>query len=279
MTRTRSRLLVPLCAALALAGCSGDSEPTAGDPAPSPAASSSPAAPSSTPAAESTAPSPTVTKSADPSEPAESAPASASATRTPTPTPAPSGRPPRLNQAVLDAAALPGFRDGFTWQAGPVRTREPATLSGICHRFTLSSIGAEKVRHREFTAGDFGPEFASHTVAQFPDDVTARRAADVLDAWARDCDEPLNDYPRARVGRLDTVAVDADSARVQLVMYGPVGDDMDASVFETSTVVRAGARVSIVRMLASGTEYDYPAGQEPGTLAAQRAAAALTTGG
>jgi hypothetical protein len=276
MTRTRSRLLVPLCAALALAGCSGDSEPTAGDPAPSPAASSSPAAPSSTPAAESTAPSPTVTESADPSEPAESAPASASAT--PTPTPTPSGRPPRLNQAVLDAAALPGFRDGFTWQAGPVRTREPATLSGICHRFTLSSIGAEKVRHREFTAGDFGPEFASHTVAQFPDDVTARRAADVLDAWARDCDEPLNDYPRARVGRLDTVAVDADSGRVQLVMYGPVGDDMDASVFETSTVVRAGARVSIVRMLASGTEYDYPAGQEPGTLAAQRAAAALTTG-
>lgn len=274
MTRTRSRLLVPLCAALALAGCSGDSEPTAGDSAPSPTASSSPAATSSTPAAESTAPSPTVTESADPSEPAESAPASASAT----PSPTPAGRPPRLNQAVLDAAALPGFRDGFTWQAGPIRSREPATLSGICHRFTLSSIGAEKVRHREFTAGDFGPEFASHTVAQFPDDVTARRAADVLDAWARDCDEPLNDYPRARVGGLDTVAVEADSARVQLVMYGPVGDDMDASVFETSTVVRAGARVSIVRMLASGIDYDYPAGQEPGTLAAQRAGAALATG-
>lgn len=189
------------------------------------------------------------------------------------PSPEPGGRG-TLAEALLPADQLPGFNETFTWQEHATGDQEPAELSGTCHQFELASIGAEKVAYRTYhsTAGDNSA--ASELVAEFPDEMTATRAFEVLKSWRDKCGSRLGKYERSSVGELTDVDADADASHWYLLTYGPAEGDPDAAYFDAAGLVRAGTRIAVLRLGLIGQDYNYEPGQEP-MVEAVRAAAAL----
>jgi hypothetical protein len=260
-TRTRlARWTVPVLlttGALLLTGC-GEQTTGAGDgttvaeesPTKDPTPSESAESPESPESPEPTEP----TDEPDPSEPAG---------------PATGG----LAGALLPAADVPGFNEEYTWKAGTTSDREPPELAGTCHRFELASLGAEQVAYRTYDPALGGEAEASELVAQFPDEMTATRAEDVLLSWHKDCAKKLEKFDRVDVGDVTEVATDAGPGHWYLLVYGPAQDDPDSGYFDAQGVVRVGNRVAVLRLALIGQDYNYPAGEEP-IVAAVRAAAA-----
>jgi hypothetical protein len=252
---------------LTLAGCSDE-----------PSAEGRPAS-SATGASSSDPPSGSATSS--PSDSTSAPSASASASRTTPPSSSSSAGPRTLRSRLLTAEQLPGFNDQFRWAQGPTAAEDPSSSIGTCQRFSITAIGAERAVVRGFhpatSSTGAGPvDRAGELVATFADDLTARRAFAVLEAWRAQCADRLRSHARSDVGRLQDVPVTGGRGRWYLLTYGPVKGDPDAQFFDAQGMVVVGSRIAMVSMRLAGQDYSYEAGREPMVAAVREAARALT---
>lgn len=177
----------------------------------------------------------------------------------------------RLTDRLLAADQVPGFNDGWTWREGRTSRREGRQPFGTCHEFALTSIGATRVVTRTYAVaapGESGEGTgARHLVAEFADEVTARRAHDVLRSWREDCQDNLRRYDNVDIGNLETVDVpetEGADAGWYLLTYGPPADgDRDAAYFDAQGITRLGSRLAVLEMYVVGQDYNYPRGREP----------------
>jgi hypothetical protein len=177
---------------------------------------------------------------------------------------------------LLTADEVPGFNDRFTWREKSTRRGEGRTPFGTCQKFAMTSIGATKVVVRTFRPGLKSPgSSASHLVARFADEMTAKRAYEVLKSWRAQCKDQLTSYDRTQVGKLQSVPVDGDATGDwYLLVYGPAGDP-DSDYFDAQGMTRSGTTISLLEMRLVGQDYNYPSGKEPMVGAVQNAAARL----
>ena len=245
-TRTRlatsARLLTPLVLMGTLAGCGPDPAAPAGNDAQSPVAAESdaPSDPSQEPSQE---PTEETSKSAEPMD-------------------EPGGTGP-LTAALLPADQLPGFNQEFTWEEAATENSEPKQLAGTCHQFEMTSIGAEEVAYRTYQPHAGDNSTASELVAQFPDEMTARRAFQVLKSWREKCGGNLKKFDRSEVGPLEAVDTEAGEGHWYLLTYGPVEGDPDSAHFDAQGLVKVGDRIAVVQLDLVGQDYNYDVGQEP----------------
>jgi hypothetical protein len=177
--------------------------------------------------------------------------------------------------ALLPAADVPGFNDQFTWEELATDTREPQDLAGTCHKFEMTSIGAEEVAYRTYQPTQGDNSTASELVAAFPDDKTATRAYEVLKSWQADCAAELRKFDRVSVGDLEPVSTDAGEGTWYLLIYGPAAGDPDEGYFDAQGIAKVGDRIAVLRLSLIGQDYNYAAGEEPMVAAVQAAAGRL----
>jgi hypothetical protein len=193
-------------------------------------------------------------------------------TTSPSAQPSPSSSEPPaatgLAGRLLEAAEVPGFDDGFTWSTSTTGKGEGTGLSGRCHEYALTSIGAFKVVHRAFTPAADGSQAsqgaATAVVAQFPDADTARRADAVLRSWHDKCAERHNDTD---VGPLQDVPIDDALGGWYLLSHGSTQD--------AQGYARRGSRIAVLTLSTDGGEHTYAPGDEPMAIAIRRAAEKL----
>ena len=193
----------------------------------------------------------------------------------------PEASPPArgIRGKLLTAEELPGFNEEFRWSVKSTRMREGRQPFGTCHKFAMTSIGAEKVVVRSYApTADSAGSTASNLVAEFADEMTAIRVFDVLKSWAAQCDEELNEYDRSEVGKLKPVPVDAAGAfgHWYLLTYGPAQGNPDAGYFDAQGLTRVGRTISALEMRLVGQDYNYPSGEEPMVAAVQNAVARIS---
>ena len=182
--------------------------------------------------------------------------------------------PATLPARLLTAQEYPGPNRSFRWTEGRTTKREPAALAGTCHQFSMLSIGAMRVAHRDYLPADASPGArANELVATFADAKTAWRAFEVLKSWRAECDEALAKYDRHDVGELEKVRVGKGEGHWYLLGYGPAEGETDAGYFDAEGIALVGNRIAVLRMAVIGQDYNYPAGKEP-MVATVRAAAA-----
>ena len=257
LVRRRGRLLATGLAAFALAattaGCGGQPTSTSGrldsTPADTLTTSPTPSAATSTPAE-------------PPSEPTSPA---TTATST----------PPETNRTLLDrlltADELPASDAPTPWAEAQTRRSETPASTGTCQKFGLLSIGATQVVSRTYRPADAqAPATASSTVAQFADEMTARRAYEVLKSWRGQCDAALADHDEHRVGQLRSVPVAGGGVGDwYLLTYrdATAGPAADAQGF-----TRVGNRIATLQMKATGQDTTQPPGKHPMAAAVRSAA-------
>ncbi len=257
-TRTRLAPVTGVLATLlltALAGCGPQDADPAGTDEPSAAAEST--GPADEP--EETT-SEAASEPAEPSEPAEEPHEPGSGT---------------VTEALLPAADLPGFNDEFTWAEGATGSSEPRELAGACHQFEMASIGAEEVAYRSYDPATGGDATAGELVAEFPDEMTATRALEVLKSWRKGCARGFRGYDRVRVDDLTDVDTGSGTGHWYLLTYGPAEGEPDAGYFDAQGIARVGRRIAVLRLTTVGQDYNYEPGQEPMVEAVRAAAARL----
>jgi hypothetical protein len=242
-------LLASVLATSALSGCGAENREPAADPT-----AQTPSAPTSS----SSAPSP----SAAPS----------SSTATPTPS-----APTPLAAGLLDAGDMPRLTGGMSdmsWSNGKTHAIE-MTAFGVCQRFDLLSIGAEKAVERDFVAGKNAPAgaTAAEQVAQMPDAMTAQRARKVLTSWHDTCRSRIKDVTSPDVGPVTTVVVPHGSAVWYDVRYTPTASGTRHS--HAFGIVVSGTRIALLRLDSDAPAHSYPAGSEPMATAVKAASARL----
>lgn len=215
-------------------------------------------------------PEPTEPTETEPSEPTESAEEPSEEPSAPS-----EGGDDSVTGALLPAADVPGFNEQFTWEELATDTREPQDLAGTCHKFEMTSIGAEEVAYRTYQPTQGDNSAASELVAAFPDDKTASRAYEVLKSWQADCAGELKKFDRVSVGDLEPVSTDAGEGTWYLLTYGPAAGDPDEAYFDAQGIAKVGDRIAVLRLSLIGQDYNYPAGEEPMVAAVQAAAGRL----
>ena len=235
-------VLVAAAFLLALAGCGDDTRATGGD-----------------------------TVGDDPSAPSESATTEPSETTTATDTasssaPAGSG----LEARLLSPDEMAGANEETVWEAaasGP----ENGRTTGSCQRFDLVSLGASEAVVRAFTSNQDTVE-AVQVVAEFADAKSAWRAHQVLKKWRSTCADRI-DAADVSVSDLRALPVSVGHGDSYVVRYGDAGaeDQHWAGV----GISRRGPLLSLVQIDLVGQDYNYPAGEEPASLAAMSALADL----
>ena len=137
----------------------------------------------------------------------------------------------------------------------------------------MTSIGGGEVAVRTFTPATAAEKVtASQLVADFGDEMNAKRAFEVLKSWRAQCDEELRGYDRRDVGGLTTVDVPTGVGGWYLLTYGPVEGTSEETYFDAQGITRVGSRISVLQMRLAAQDYDYPAGEEQMVAAVQRAA-------
>ena len=215
--------------------------------------------------------------SATPSEDVTDSTAKATPSASPTPSPTetvsvtPSAEPTTSEtaeptSALLDAAQMPRLNRASPWSQGRTGVAR-ARPFGLCQKFDLLSIGALSAHERGYA---FQGDTAGHLVAEFPDVQNAARAMKVLEAWRRDCADRVRGTS-VNVRPLTDVAVTNGTAWTYLVSYERAGEGR----FHSLGVVRAGARLSLVRIDHVGQDHNYAPGKEPTGLAVKAASAKL----
>lgn len=274
MLHSRWHTLPSTVAALALtflvAGCGSDDADPGRAQEPPPRSAGTPTTP-----AEPTNASPTKSTSRSPA-PEESTPPTPGEATTAAPATTRGGR-------LLPAAQVPGFNPEFAWKVESTRAREGRRPFGTCHKFAMTSIGATRVRARSYVpARTSAGSTASHLVADFPDEKTAKRAYEVLRSWRGQCDEELAEYDRHEVGRLQPVELPSGvstgdgEASWYLLGYGPPKGEPASGYFDAQGLTRVGQTISVLQMRLIGQDYNYGAGQEPMVAALRTSAARLT---
>jgi hypothetical protein len=180
---------------------------------------------------------------------------------------------------------VPGLNQESAWQTRITTRQEGRPVFGTCHRFPMTSIGAERVAVRRYAdAGSPGTSSpataprAANMVATFADEKTAKRAYAVLEAWRSQCDELLADRVRPQVGRPRVLQETGDvSAAWYLLRYGPVPGDREAAYFDAQGMARVGDHISVLTMRVAGQDYNYEPGSEP-MVAAVRASVTELSG-
>lgn len=242
-----------------------------GSASPSPSPSASVSSAPSTSAAPTPSPTPVEQVSQEPSPTPSQSPAAQQAPAEVTVV-APAASAP-MRARLLTAEELPGFDDDFTWTTATTRTSEGRRPFGTCHKFAMTSIGAGEVAVRTFTPATAAEKVtASQLVADFGDEMNAKRAFEVLKSWRAQCDEELKGYDRRDVGGLTTVDVSTGVGGWYLLTYGPVEGTSEETYFDAQGITRVGSRISVLQMRLAAQDYDYPAGEEPMVAAVQRAA-------
>lgn len=182
-----------------------------------------------------------------------------------------------LRGKLLTAREVPGFNAEFRWKDGRTRNGEGAKPFGTCQRFSMTSIGAERTVVRTYQPGPKqSHDLAGELVASFPDEVTARRAFEVLKSWRGRCADKLPGRELRRVGGLQDVPLKTGTGAWYLLTYGPVASDPDAVWFDAQGIALVGSRIAVVKLAVAGQDYNYQRGQEPMVAAVKRAAAKLS---
>jgi len=283
----RSRAVVAGVAllAVALAGCTGGSEPEAASSSPSSSPSSPATSTPSTPAPSSPAVPPPATTSATaaPSSPTASlepsAPSTSAQPSAPAETSAAVEPAADLTPRLLDGRRLPGFNEQYRMRTASTQAREPRRLFGTCQRFPMTSIGATSVAVRGYEPvirEAVGHDSAGELVAEFPDSTTARRAYAVLVAWRKQCADKLARHRSRRIGQLQDISTPNGTGDWYLLTYGPVPGEPDLHWFDAQGMAVVGKRIAMVEMILEGQDYTYDTGREPIVAAVQRAAARLS---
>lgn len=256
---------------IVLAGCSaGDDTRSTAAARPESAATSA----SSKPSASTRPVTPTGSASSPAELPTTSAEATATATTSPSNVPVVAGNK-TLADRLLTAAEMPGVNEGLTWREVRTREHEGNQPFGTCHKFAMTSIGAVRVVVREYAPNGAGEETASHLVAEFADQETARRAFEVLKSWRGQCEDELSDHDRRDVGGFRTVNADGADAGWYLLVYGPPdGGSNDQAYFDAQGVTLVGKRVSALQMRTVAQD-DHQAGKDPMVQAVRAASAQL----
>ena len=258
LVRRRGRLLATGLAAFVLAattaGCGG------GEPA------STSGRLDSTPADNlTTSPTPSAVTSTPAEPPSEPTGPATTATST----------PPESNATLLDrlltADELPAPDAATAWAEAQTRRSETPTSTGTCQKFGLLSIGATKVVTRTYHPADAqAPATASGTVAQFADEMTARRAYEVLKSWRGQCDEALADHDEHRVGELRSVPVAGGGiGDWYLLTYR---DATTGAVADAQGFTRVGNRIATLQMKVTGQDTTQPPSKHPMAAAVRSAA-------
>lgn len=180
-----------------------------------------------------------------------------------------------LVDALLPAAEVPGFNEEFTWSELATEPSEPADLAGVCHKFEMTSLGAEEVAYRTYQPDSGEDPAASELVAQFPDEATAARAHEVLLSWRKDCAKTIKGFQRVDVGDLEDVSTDQGTGSWYLLIYGPAEGDPDSGYFDAQGIAMVGNRIAVLTLTAIGQDYNYPAGDEPMVTGVRAAASRL----
>lgn len=241
---SRSLVLVAVSATL-LAGCAdSDGEPK------EPAAQDSPAT---------SAPAGTPTNPATPAAPESTAPTT------------PAG-PATLAERLLSTAEVPGLNASWHWQDGETGPA-PAGPFGVCARASLADIGATEAVQRTYFPPDDSDDNAGQQVAEFPDAKTTALAWSVLKSWHDKCGAQAASHPDLAVRPLQPLTTSAGEGRWYLLSWVPADDETGR--FETIGMVRAGTRITVLRMTHSGPDHNYPAGRDPMVAMTRTAAGKL----
>ncbi len=267
MTVGRRRLgatgLAALAVTIALTGCAPATQELSERPqrrdtaSPTPAAATSPAA----------SPTPEESPAESPSEPTPTA------GDEPTAEKAANGKV-TLRDRLLTADQVPTVSEDRSWSEGATRGKEGRKPFATCHKFAMTSIGASSVASRTFEPSDEGST-ASTLVASFADEMTAKRAFEVLKSWRGQCEEELQRYDQRDVGPLESVPGAQGTAGWYLLTYGPAAGNPDESYYDAQGLVRVGSRIAVVQLRLIGQDYNFDAGKEPMVEAVRSAAAKL----
>lgn len=167
---------------------------------------------------------------------------------------------------LLPAGELPGFNRNWRWSVQSTGA-EHGPL-GICQRFPMQTIGADKTVVRHFVpAGNLTGGTGAQLVSTFVDDKSASQAIAILNVWHQRCGERLNAYGHKSIGPVTTVPTAKGTATRYLVSYTKKG--ANEGTFDDLGVLRSGATVELVRMTLHGLDYTAP---DPMTKALQNAA-------
>lgn len=189
--------------------------------------------------------------------------------------PAPEGPAVPLPDQLLSAGDLPALGAAAGWSENRTATDDRGRPFGICHRFAMTSIGADQVVLRGFAPETGGPETAGAMVAAFADEKTARQAFSVLASWHASCGEQLEEYAAHQVGPVQTVAGAAGDSRAVVLSYGPAEEDAYTGYLDGQGFVRVGDRIALVQLRRLGDPGGDAAAQvEEAVAAAVRTAAA-----
>jgi hypothetical protein len=180
--------------------------------------------------------------------------------------------------ALLTAAELPALDDTARWKplrTGPVTSRP----FGVCAKFDVLSIGAERAVQRGFAAGSQGavPDAnAAQQVVSLPDATTTARVQQVLRAWHDSCARRSPGGGHDTVGPITSVPVSRGTGWWYLVSYRThPGLGASHPMFESFGVAVSGSRMTLLRMDHAGQDHRYPPGQDPMELAVKTAAGKL----
>ena len=254
---TSGLAVLALLGAGALTGCSvsRDDSPSSSDGASSSAdpGPTDDATASATPTPTQT---PTPTASATPS-------ATATATTSPSASSSPATTPAA---ALLSTAELPRLNATSPWtqrRSGDAGTRP----FGLCQKFDLLSIGALSAVERTWSSRQ---DTAGQQVAEFPDAQNAARAAQVVQAWHRDCRSRVRGTD-VRVRPFQDVTVATGRGSHYLVSYVAGGEGH----FHALGLVVSGPRLTLLKMDHAGQDHNYAPGRDPMELAVKAAATKL----
>ena len=108
------------------------------------------------------------------------------------------------------------------------------------------------VRHFTPAGASVGLERADELVATFPDEMTARRAYSVLEAWRTRCGDRLRRYGNPEVGDLQQVSVDGGQAAWYLLTYAPDKAAPRKVLLDAQGMAQVGRRIAMLRMTRLG---------------------------
>lgn len=185
-------------------------------------------------------------------------------------------RTPGLGQRLLPPKQLPVISSRTRWsreQASDKRQRRHA----LCHPFSLTAAGAERVRARRYVdaAAQDRPARAAQLLAAFPDRATTRRAGAVLGSWHDQCEDRLGER-KHRVAVGEPVVVEGLPGPASWYRTRITAKPGAVPLVEITGRVQVGSRIGVVVLRHRKGSYAPQVGPEQVETALRRTAEALS---